>query len=356
MLALYAVSVVLVTAQKGFAHPANFLLFRCAFERVVAGQNLYLATPACGGFLYSPAFAVLFAPFAVVPPLLGLLLWNALNAGAIYVAVTRLLPWSQARLVLLFVYLDVVRSLQNSQSNALVAGLLVLAFVAYQRGRPLSAALALGVGTLTKIFPAGGGIFALLYPRRLRAVLVFGGVGLALALVPLLVTTPTLMVHQYQWWLARTTETATLRGQSLLGILTTWFGYAGPNWPVQLVGVLALLAPLALRRDAITDAGFRLLFLSSLLIFVVVFNHQAESPSYVIATTGIGVWVATRPPASWRYVLAMLALIMVSLAATSLITAEIRSSVVRAYSLQAVPCVLCWLAIQGEIWSYNSPK
>ena len=356
MLVLYALSVVLVTAQKGFSHPGNFLLFRCAFERIVAGQNLYLDTPACGGFLYSPAFAVLFAPFAVVPPLLGLLLWNALNAGTVYLAVTRLLPWSQARLVLLFVYLDVVRSMQNSQSNALVAGLLVLAFVASERGRPVGAGLALGVGTLTKIFPAAGGVFALLHPRRLRAVLVCLGVGLGLALVPLLVTTPTLMVHQYQWWLVRTTETAILRGQSLLGILSTWFGYAGPNWPVQLAGMLALLAPLVIRWRSITDAGFRLLFLSSLLVFVVVFNHQAESPSYVIATTGVGVWVATRPPASWRYALALLALVMVSLATTSLVSAEVRSSVVRAYSLQAVPCVLCWLAIQGELWSYSSPK
>ena len=164
------------------------------------------------------------------------------------------------------------------------------------------------------------------------------------------------MVHQYQWWLGRTTETATLRGQSLLGILTTWFGYGGPNWPVQLAGMLVLLSPLVMRRRFITDAGFRLLFLSSLLVFVVVFNHQAESPSYVVATMGIGIWVATRPPASWRYALALLSLVLVSLATTSLVTAELRSSVIRAYSLQTVPCVLSWLAIQYELWSYNSPK
>lgn len=356
MLVLYALTVVLVTVQKAHGHPGNFLLFRCTFERLVAGQDLYLDTPACGGFLYTPTFALLFAPFALVPVALGLLVWNAVNAGAVYVAVTRLVPWSQARWVLLFVYLDVVRSLQNSQSNALVAGLLVLAFVAYERNRPATAGAAIGIGTVIKIFPAAGALFALLHPRRWRGVLALGVVGLGLAALPLLVTSPARLVQQYHGWLARTAATDMLRGQSLLGILATWFGYGGSNWPVQLVGTLALLAPLAIRWRSITDAGFRLLFLSSVLVFVVVFNHQAESPSYVIATTGVGVWVATRPPAWWRYGLALLALLLVSLATTSLISAEVRHAVVRAYSLQAVPCVLCWLAIQGELWSYSSPK
>jgi len=35
-------------------------------------------------FLYSPSFALLFAPFAIWPFALDLLLWNGVNALAVY--------------------------------------------------------------------------------------------------------------------------------------------------------------------------------------------------------------------------------------------------------------------------------
>jgi len=44
-----------------------------------------------------------------------------------------------------------------------------------------------------------------------------------------------------------------------------------PNWPVQLFGVLALLLPLT-RRDRWPDPSFRLGYLASLLVFVVIFK------------------------------------------------------------------------------------
>ena len=119
---LYAVSVLLVTLQKGLIHPGNFLLFRCTFDRLIHGQGLYLNTPDCFGYLYSPAFALLFAPFALLPPLLGLFCWNAINAAAPGWAMSRLLDPRRAQLVLGFIYLDVVRSMQNSQSDALEIG------------------------------------------------------------------------------------------------------------------------------------------------------------------------------------------------------------------------------------------
>src|SRR5579859_6475660 len=115
--AAYAAAVVFVTITKGLHHPGNFLLFRCVAGRLAAGQNLYLATPHCSGYLYSPTFAALFAAIAWLPPLAGLLIWNGLNAGVLYVGVRRLLAPGAARFVLWFVVLDVVRSLQNSQSN-----------------------------------------------------------------------------------------------------------------------------------------------------------------------------------------------------------------------------------------------
>jgi len=353
MFALYGLTVVLVTLQKGLLHPANFLLFRCTFERLIHGQNLYVNTPACSGFLYSPAFAFLFAPFALLPPLLGLLCWNGINAAAPVFAVSRLLDARRARIVLAFMYLDVVRSLQNSQSNALIAGLLLLTFLASERDNLLGGALATGVGTLIKIFPATGGVFALLKPQpvgeRARRILIFVLAGATLALTPMLVSAPAVVVAQYRSWLTTTTATSTLRGESVLGILNTWFQYAGPNWPVQAAGLVALLLPVLARRHLGVDTRFRRLFLASLLVFVVIFNHQAESPSYVIATCGIGIWAVTEG-GRWRVALALLTLFLVSLVATSLVPWHYRHDLLRAYSIQAVPCLVCWIGIQRDLW------
>lgn len=353
VLAAYAAAVVFVTITKGLHHPGNFLLFRCVAGRLTAGQDLYLATPACSGYLYSPTFAALFAPIAWLPALAGLLVWNALNAGVLFAGVRRLLPPGPARFVLWFVFLDVVRSLQNSQSNALMAGLLVGAFVALEGGRPLAAGFAVGIGAFTKIFPVAGGVLALLHQDRGRRLAWFAVAFALLAILPLALTSPALLGQQYRWWLATTAETSVLRGASVMGMLSTWFGVTWPNWPVQLAGTLALLAPLAVRWRHWPEAAFRLRFLASLLVYLVIFNHQAESASFVIATTGVAVWVAAASRARWRDVLAGTVFLLVSVAATSAVPFAIRHDIVRAYAVQAAPCVVCWIVMQRELWRYR---
>ena len=53
----------------GLTHYNNFLVFRQAFVHLVEGRNLYLDFPGehFDNFLYSPTFAVLMAPFSVLP-------------------------------------------------------------------------------------------------------------------------------------------------------------------------------------------------------------------------------------------------------------------------------------------------
>ena len=159
------------------------------------------------------------------------------------------------------------------------------------------------------------------------------------AALPLLVTSPALLAQQYRWWAAETTRDAALHGTSVMGILATWLGVSWPSWPVQVAGTVALLAPLALRRARWPDPGFRLLYLSSLL-----------------ATTGIGVWFATAPRERWRDMLVAATLLLVSVAATSLVPSHVRHDILRGYALQAAPCFACWLAIQRELWRGPVPQ
>src|SRR5438309_1149370 len=82
-----------------------------------------------------------------------------------------------------------------------------------------------------------------------------------------------------------------------------------PNWPVQLAGTLILVMPLLLQRDQWQSDTFRVQFLCSALVYVVLFNHQAERQSYVFGATGSIIWFVTGPRKAERGVLLAVALL-----------------------------------------------
>jgi hypothetical protein len=129
---------------------------------------------------------------------------------------------------------------------------------------------------------------------------------------------------------------------------------AWPNWPIQLAGTVALLVPLALRRDRWDEQRFRLLYLCSLLLYVVLFNHQAERASYLIAFTGATIWFASEPRTRWRTALFGVVLLTIPIASTLLPGAWLRTPTMMTYRL-ALPCLAIWLVIQRELLRRASP-
>jgi len=75
-----------------YTHYNNFAIFRQAFVHLLDGRNLYGFFPAehFDNFLYSPTFAALMAPFAVLPVWLGLLAWDLANAAVLLLGVRSL--------------------------------------------------------------------------------------------------------------------------------------------------------------------------------------------------------------------------------------------------------------------------
>ena len=66
-------------------------------------------------FRYSPTFALLFAPFALLPYALGAILWNVLNAAGLFWAVESLPALDERRkmLALWFIFLAMLTSIEN---------------------------------------------------------------------------------------------------------------------------------------------------------------------------------------------------------------------------------------------------
>ena len=328
----------------------NFEIFRTASRHLVSGVDLYAEYPDehSDRFKYSPTFALLFAPFAWLPWPLALFLWSTLNAFVLFVAVERVLPGRAGLLALLCLLLEVLRGMQNAQSNALVAGLVILAFTALERGNAWRAAVAVVLGACVKIFPLAALTFAI--PRRLaiRTGVWAAAAGAGLVVLPLLVTTRTTLLAQYAWWRGVESSDAQQRWFSVMELAHRWTGTSWPNWPLQLAGTIALVAPIAVRRDRWDGARFRFLYLCSVLLYVVLFNHQAERASYLIAFVGATIWIAAGPRERWRTILYGVAFLTIPFMSTLVPGAILRTQTATLYRL-ALPTLAIWLAIQWEL-------
>jgi hypothetical protein len=355
LIALYALLAAFVTWQEiHLGHINNFAMFRWSFFHLLEGVNLYAPHDAhyYDLYQYGPSFAFLMAPFALPPVWLGLLLFNALNVGVFFYAIRRLLPGPTGLVALALLFFEVLRATQNSETNALAAGLMVLAFLALERGRTARAAAAIAVGALIKIFPLAAAAFALPHRWRWRFALALGAALALLLLAPLLVTPAGMLVQQYRWWGALEHSYGPLRLESAMALLALLVPGDWPNWPVQLLGTALALLPFAVRRADWGDAGFRRAMLASLLVYVLLFNHQAESPTFIIAMTGIVAWYLTARRRWYHHALMAASWVLVSLF-SEVLPADVLNACCRPWHYKTVPVLLAWLVM---LWELLAPR
>ena len=350
LLFIYVAAALVVTIQRGvFGFPNDFAIFRASFWNLIGNNDLYVLRldQARDYFKYSPSFALLFAPFAVLPFALGLFFWNLLNALAIFFALRALLPREQWAIAQILVALPALRSLQSSQSNALVAALIIIALVCLERGWLWRGGLAIALGTIIKIFPAVAVIFGLPRKDRVRAILVTGLCTTILIALPLLVIPPSALAAQYQSWAALERRESALVGSSAMELLRN-AGITWPAWPVQLIGFAILLVVLLLRRRDWNDRNLRLQFLGFVMVFCVVFNHRAERQAAVIALAGMVIWYLASPRQVWRTTLFAVVYLLVVITGSEVMPDAIKS-VLSAPIRFSIPLTVLWLVMLGDL-------
>jgi hypothetical protein len=293
------------------------------------------------------------------PPVVGYALWAGVCAFAVWFGVSRLVPARPAALALGIAWISVLGDLQRAQSNALVAGLMAIAWVGFERGKQVGAATAIAAGAFVKLFPLAAGMGALVHKRWLRFCFILVGVIAVGAALPLLASAPGTLGDQYASWYAIETHDAAEQPRigvggadlyaGLMGQFKVWLGVDWPHWPTQLAGLVILLLPLLLQRSRFGERVFRVHLLASLLVFCVLFNHQAESPSYAIAMIGVALWYATSERATWRTVLMVACLAIVNLASTDLMPRNLYRAYYVPYLLKTIPLIPAWIVIQLEL-------
>ncbi|MEJ2596090.1 MAG: glycosyltransferase family 87 protein [bacterium] len=337
----------------------NYLIFKYSFLHLLDGQDLYRLYPEQHGdyFKYSPTFALVMALFYYLPDWLGLTLWNLLNALALFAGIT-LLPSindKKKSLLILFVLLELIGNLQNEQSNALVAGLILLSFGFLERKKIGLAALFIAFGFYLKIFGVLSILLVFFYPGKWKGLLIFSLWMLLLGMAPLLVISPGQLIEQYNgWYDILLVDHGTRYGFSVMGIIHKWIGADPSKSWVLAMGFLILISGM-LKFSYYPNVTYRLLFLSSLLMWMILFNHTAESSGYILAMTGAGIWYFSRKPSVTRNVLMIAAFVIVSLFSTDIMPANIRNQYIYPLYIRTLPVLIIWVIAMFDLLRFNQP-
>ena len=327
----------------------NYIIFSQSYHHLKNNQDLYIAYPQehWDLFKYTPTFSVFFGFFTLFPDWLGLNLWNLLNAFVFLSAIYYLprLNNTQKGWVLLIVLQEFMVSMMGEQSNALIAGLLVFSFGLLENKKLLIASLCIVLTVFIKLFGVVGFVLFLFYPQKWKLALYSLGWTLVLLLIPFIY----IDYEQYMSLLTSygnmlTNDHIISNGFSVMGWLNSWFSLNVGSLVVVLTGVGVFLLPLA-RIRAYKYFSFKYLTLASLLLWIVIFNHKAESPTYIIAMTGVALWFIDGKKSPINIILLVLALVLTSLSSTDIFPTSLRTDFIQPYAIKAFPCILIWMKI-----------
>jgi len=340
-------------------HYNNYLIFKKSFFHLIENKDIYLEfkNEQMDYYKYSPAFSLLMAPMSILPDAAGLLIWNLLNCLLLFFAIWNLPPGDKkGRLIMIAViFIELITSVQNSQSNGLIAGFILFAFIFLEKKQYFLAALAVVLTVYIKIFGLVSLALFLFYPGRLRSFLYALFWIVLLAVLPLCVVPYSQLIYLYRSWLDLLMYDHSISwGLSVAGWLHIWFPFSPKNI-VLIAGIFMFFLPFLKYRFS-GNLKFRLYFLSSVLIWMIIFNQKAESPTYIIAITGAAVWFASQEIKVENLVLLVLALLLTSLSPTELFPEYLREHYVLPYDLKVLPCVLIWLKITYDLLFFRNEK
>src|ERR1700722_19206762 len=257
----------------GTGRLGNVAIFKMSFYNLINHRDMFSAGHVYEGvtldtYKYSPTFALLYAPLAILPLPLSTILWDVFNSVMLFFAI-RSLPFDNKKksIIIWLILLELIISVQNSQSNPLMAALLIFAFTAMENKNILLATLCIVLSVYIKLFGAVALVLFLFYPGKLKFILYTAMWSIILFLLPLLVVSFSELLAIYKSWaLALKDDESSSWGLSVMGIIKTWFGANISKSIVQLSGLILLCVPL-ISIKAYQNLKFRLLYLCSILIW-----------------------------------------------------------------------------------------
>ena len=338
----------------------NYIIYKHNFLNVIHQHALFGPEPQYYFDLnhYGPVFALVIAPFALLPDHIGVLLWVFFNCWILYKAVMMLpLTKEQCLLILLINVNSMIGSSGNVQVNPFITALVIFSYIFIKRKQDFWAALVIILGTCIKLYGIVGLAFFFFSDNKFRLIVGLFFWSAVLFVLPMFISSPSYILHTYQSWypdlLAKNaTNVVSDRGnRSVMGMISKIFHVRNLSNLLVLVPALILMAIPYFRIKFWTDTRYQLLMLASVLIFTVIYSTGSEPPTYIIAFIGVALWfmVLPRPITGFEWFLLIFALLITSFSNSDIIPKYIRVNFILPYALIALPCLLIWLKIIYEM-------
>jgi len=349
-----------VIALQHYLHGSfnNYKIFRASTAHLLNRQNLYLEYPNeyYDLFLYHPTFAVLFAPFTWIPIWIGMCVWNVFSALTVFYAIKYLpIPHKQKTFVWWFIFIELMTALHNLQTNPLIAALIVWTFVNLENGKTVSTGFVSSLGFFIKGYGGISAVLLLFYRKDffknvLVYILFFG----FLAILPAFVVGFDQLPLLYQEWLTLLQEDHKVNyGVSVIGLICTLITTSIPIIYIQLFGLICLGIFITFCFFFVKNhsLALRISIMSYIMIWVILFNHAAESNTHVISVIGVAFWYLISPKNTLTKGLIIFVFVLTILSPTDIFPKYIRNSYVIPYNLKALPVLFVWLHLQYIVFT-----
>lgn len=341
----------------------NYLIFKNVFWNTIGEKNLYAEYPELyfDSNHYGPFFSILIAPFAILPDLVGVILWIMFTGGVLYYALKQL-PLKEGQLVavLWLVTNELFTSYVNTQFNPVVAATIILAYVWIRQEKDFWAAFVIVAGTFVKLYSIVGLAFFFFSKHKVKLIS-SGMFWFVICLVaPMLLASPTFILESYQDWYHSLTfknelNVNSLRQDiSLMGLVRRTTGMLDLSSLYFIIPGLILFSIPYAKVKHYSNETFQLLMVCSVMLFVCLFSSGTESSTYIIAFTGVTIWflLHDRPFSKTLLALFIFAFVLTSLSPTDLFPRFAREFIVQ-YALKALPCVLVWFYLMKELITFD---
>ena len=335
----------------------NYTIYCNSFYHLIHHITLYgyFNKEQLDQYLYSPSFPFIIMPFVILPKYIGVVLWCIFNALALFFAV-RVLNIDEKKKVFIhwFVFLEMLTSIQNIQVNPLVAALFIFAFAAFESKKIGLAAFIIVVSLFIKVFGIVGASMFFFYPHRLKFIGYFIFWSGVIFLLPLFFISFDELLNQYKGWYTAIISYHSddindrLSAMQLLAVNLHFQLNDVGRYAIQIVAVIIFCIKY-IRYKLFNNAQFKLLFLSTILIWSTIFNNAVESPSFVIAATGIALWYIADDKSKFNTALMIFAFVFTCLSPTDLFPRYVRETFIVPYVLKCLPSFIIWLKIEYEL-------
>lgn len=343
----------------------NYTIFVNAFQHLIEHKNIYasyLATEHIDYFKYSPTFAVFMAPFAVLPQSVGVVIWSIFNSLILYVTIKTFKHNTADKLYpFLFMLLASFSSLQNFQTNSMMAVLLFTLLHLLNKNKYFLSMLCMCLAVLLKFYCLFFLIFYIQkenYKYYLTLLTYFLLIFTALVLLPaLFIGIHELGILYIEWWKLILADEKASYGLSVMGFISQIIGKNDMiKHLIILLGYL-ISAALIIKTNWSPNKNSLKKYQSIALaiIALVIFNPRAESQTFVTAYFGVMVWYFSlmNPKNILDKVIFIIAIILGVLAPTDVYPTFLRNQVFVPYCFQAIACLFVWARLVYSISRRN---